>query len=144
MAHRCTLRVTVADPADLAAIVEAVEGLGHAVECPAFDEWSRLSARDERLREAHGLMSGTNWGRCVQLAAEIHRFEALVWTRWRDRETPPEGCSRLRSLLFRARRCGPLPGTARQLHNINAVKCNGPGDFGEKRFSSAPDLERGI
>lgn len=52
MAHRCTLRVTVADPADLAAIVEAVEGLGHAVECPAFDEWSQLSARDERLREA--------------------------------------------------------------------------------------------
>jgi hypothetical protein len=140
MTHRCTLHVEVDDPGNLAAIIEAIEGLGHRVECPVFDEWTRRRARDELLREAHGLMSGTPWGRCVQLEAEISRFEAVLWPRWRDRDTPPEGCSMLRSLLFRARQCGPLPATARQLRNIIA-KRSGPGDFREKPFSSVPDLE---
>jgi hypothetical protein len=143
MTHRCTLHVEVAGPAELAAVVEAVERLGHRVECPVLDEWSRLRARDELLQEAHALMSGTPWRRSVQLAEQIGKFEGILWPRLRDRETPPEPCSRLRSLLFGARRCGPLPGTARQLHNI-ATKRNAPCDFREKPLSSAPDLERGI
>ena len=139
MTHRCTLHVTVDDPADLAAIVEAVERLGHRVECSVFDEWTRRRARDEFLREAHGLMSGTPWGKCVALEAEIRKFETLVWPRWR-RETPPEGCSALRRHLFEARRLGPLPSTARHLWNI-VMKRSGACDFRKKPFSSAPDPE---
>ena len=45
MVHRCTLHVEVNSPSDLAAVIEAIEGLGVAVECPAHE------AR-ERLREA--------------------------------------------------------------------------------------------
>ena len=135
---RCTLHVTVADAGELAAVIAAVEGLGAAVECPALDGRMRLRERDSFLVQALELMPGTPWGRCVQLESEIRRFEALVWPRWRDRETPPEGCSALRHLLFEARRLGPLPSTARQLWNI-AMKRGDPCDFGEKRFSSAPD-----
>lgn len=135
---RVPLHVEVADHAQLAQVVEAVEGLGHPVECPVFDEWSRLRARDELLRAAHGLMSGTPWGRCVELAEEIGKFEGILWPRLRDHEAPPEGCSRLRSLLFRARRLGPLPSTARQLWNI-VVKRSGACNFRKKPFSSAPD-----
>ena len=127
---RVPLHVTVADAGDLPAVIEAVEGLGHAVECPAFEGRERLKQRDELLREAHGLMTGTPWGRCVQLEAAIARFESTIWCRWRDREAPPEGCSALRSLLFRARQLGPLPSSARQLLNVVA-KCGGRGDFGE-------------
>ena len=128
MTHRCTLHVEIDDPGDLAAVVAAVEGLGHAVECPVFDEWSRLRARDELLREAHAFMSGTPWGKSLRLAAEVQRFDSIIWPRIRGLETPPEG-SKLRALLFRARRLGPLPTTARHLWNI--AKCQGPGDFSE-------------
>jgi hypothetical protein len=103
----------------------------------------RRRERDGFLLQALELMSaGTPGGRCVELEAEIRRFEAVLWPRWRDREMPPEGGSALRSCLFRARRLGPLPTTARHLWNI-AMKRNSPCDFREKPFSSAPDPERG-
>jgi hypothetical protein len=136
---RCTLHVTVADAGELTAVIEAIEGLGAAVECPAHDARERLRDRDEFLRAAHALMNGsTPWRRCTELESDIRRFEAVLWPRLRDRETPPEGCSGLRACLFRARRLGPLPTTAKQLWNI-IVKRNSPCDFREKRFSSAPE-----
>ena len=135
---RHTLHIE-ADPEGLAEIIAEIKRRGYHVECPAFDGRERLKGRDELLREAHGLMDGRPWGRCVQLAAEIHRFEALVWPRWRDRAAPPEPCSALRRYLFEARKLGPLPTTPRQLRNI--AKWNGYGDFREKAFSSAPDPE---
>jgi hypothetical protein len=123
-----TLRVAC-EPGDLAAIIEAIKALGHPVECPAHDARERLRARDGFLVQALELMSGTLWARCTALAAEVQRFEAIIWPRIRDHEVPPEG-SKLRSLLFRARRLGPLPGTARQIRNIIA-KRGSRGDFTE-------------
>ena len=141
---RHTLHVTVADPGDLPAVIAAIEALGVPVSCPAHDARQRRRSRDEYLLPAVELMSvGTPWGRCVQLEAEIRRFETVLWPRLRDHQAPPEGCSALRSLLFRARRLGPLPTTAKQLRNIT-VKCEGPCDFPEQRVSCPPDLERGI
>ena len=126
------------DPVALTEGIGELERRGFRVECAALAEWVRRRARDEYLREAHALMSGgTPWGRCVQLEAEIHRFEALVWPRWSDREAPPEPCSELRRHLFNARRIGPLPSSARQLWNI-AMKRGGPGDFKEKPLYCAP------
>ena len=140
MTHRCTLHVTVADPGDLAAVIEAIEGLGAVVECPAYDERERRRSRDDFLVQALELMSGTPWRKCCQLEAEISTFESVVWPRWRDHEAPPEGSSALRSLLFRGRRLGPLPTTARQLWNI-AMKRSAPGNFREKPVQSPPDPE---
>ena len=54
---RHTLHVE-ADPADLPAVIAAVEAMGHPVECPAFDAWERLRARNELLRQALALMPG--------------------------------------------------------------------------------------
>jgi hypothetical protein len=134
--HRCTLHIEVDDPGELAAIVRAIEGLGHRVECPVFDEWSRLRQRDEFLREAHGFMSGTTWGKCQQLAVQIGKFE----DRWRDCETVPETFGALGRCLFRARGLGALPTTPEQLRNIIA-KFKGRCNLVEKPFSSAPDPE---
>jgi len=133
----------VEDPADdpdaLAEALGELERRGYQVECDALDGRLRRQRRDQLLREAHGLMSGTPWGRCVALEREIAQFESILWPRWRDRAAPPEPCSALRRHLFEARRLGPLPTTARQLRNI--AKWNGYGDFREKAFSSAPDPE---
>ena len=129
------------DPESLAEAIAELERREFRVECAALAEWMRRRERDDYLREAYGLMSGAPWGRCVQLAAEIHRFEALVWPRWRDRAAPPEPCSALRRHLFEARRLGQLPTSARQLRNI--AKWNGHGDFREKAFSSPPTPESG-
>jgi hypothetical protein len=53
------------------------------------------------------------------LAAEVRRFQAVLWPRWRDLEAPPAGASRLRSALFHAARSGvEVPESARQLHRI--------------------------
>ena len=138
---RCTLHVTVADAGDLAAVIEAIEALGHHVESPTHDARERLRERDSFLVQAIELMSGsTPWRRCVELESEIRRFESVLWPKLRDHQAPPEPCSRLRSLLFRARRLGVLPGTARHLWNI-VMKRSGPGDFKEKSLQSAPDPE---
>ena len=131
MTHRCTLHVEADDLDKLIPGIREFERAGCRVECPALAERMRRGERDDYLRKAQALMSGTPWGRCVQLEAEIHRFEALVWPKWRDRAAPPEPCSVLRRYLFEARRCGLLPATARQLRNIVA-KCADRGDFAER------------
>lgn len=118
------------DPDALGEAIEELERQGFKVECDALAGQMRLRERDGFLVQGLDLMSGTRWGRCTALATEIQKFESIIWPRIRDRETPPEGCSMLRSLLFRARRLGPLPTTARQLRNIIA-KCGGRGDFAE-------------
>jgi hypothetical protein len=136
-----TLHVTVADPGELAAVVEAIEALGHPVECPVFDEWSRLARRDSYLRMAHERMPGPHsWNKSVQLAADVLYFESRIWPRWLHLDEPPADCDEVRRFLFRARKLGKLPGTDRHLHSI-ATKRNAPCDFGDKPFSSAPDPE---
>lgn len=113
----------------LAAVVAAIEALGVAVSCPAHDARMRLRSRDEYLRQALELMSGTLSARCRELAVQIARFEAN-WPRWHDEEAPPERFSAVGRCLFQARKLAPLPG-ARQLWNI-AMKRRGPGNFTEK------------
>jgi hypothetical protein len=96
-------RIEADDPDALADAIGALERRGFTVSCPALDERMRLAKRDEFLAQALGLMTGTPWGQCVQLESQIRQFEALVWPKWCDRDTPPEGCSALRSLLFYAK-----------------------------------------
>ena len=54
----------------------------------------------------------------MELAREISTFESIVWPRWRDFPSPPEGCSELRRYLFEARRLGELPSSERRLYSI--------------------------
>lgn len=129
---RYTVHVDEADnPDELAEDLRALDLRGYKVECAALDERLRRGQRDDYLRKACSLLLGTL--RCVALEREICRFEAVLWPRWRDRDTPPEPCSTLRHYLFEARRRGPLPSTARQLLNIIA-KSDARGNFGEKRL----------
>jgi hypothetical protein len=144
-----TYTLRVEDPADdpealAAGIAELERRCGCAVSCDALDGRLRRQRRDGFLVQAIALMTGgTPWQRCTQLEAAIARFESTIWPQWRDRDTPPEGCSVLRSLLFHARRCGPLPTTARQLRNIIAKRSPGC-DFGAEPLQFPPDLERGV
>lgn len=141
---RYTVHVEVANPGGLAAVIAAIEALGHPVECPVFNEWSRLARRDSYLRMAHALMPGPgDWTKSVQLAARVLYFETRIWPRWSHLDEPPAEFSEGDRFLFMARKLGTLPGTDRQLHNI-AAKSNPPCDFGEKPVSSAPASERGI
>lgn len=125
----------VVDPADdpdkLAEALGELAARGYVIECPALDGQMRRQRRDEYLRQALALLTGTPWGRCAALEKEIAQFESILWPRLRDRETPPEECSALRRHLFEARRLGPLPSTGRQIRNIIA-KCADRGDFAEK------------
>jgi hypothetical protein len=138
-----TLRVTLADPGDLAAVVAAIEGLGHHVECPSHDARERLRARDVFLVQALDLMNGTPWQKARELAAAIARFETTTWIRWRDHGTPPggsRGISMVQSCLFEARQLGRLPTTPEQLQNI-AAKFKGPCNLVEPFSESEPDPE---
>ncbi len=120
------------DPDDR--IVETVALLqrqGYQVEPPPrLVARLRRQARDDLLRAAHALMPASSpWGRCVQLAAEIRRFEERVWPRLADHETLPERrYQMLTTYLFRARRLGELPRSARMLRYI-AAKCGPPWRF---------------
>jgi hypothetical protein len=117
--HRYPLHVTVSDPADLAAVVAAIEALGHAVACPAFDQRSRQSRRDSYLRMAHALMPGPHdWTKSVQLAADVLYFETRLWPRYHHLDEPPADFSEVRRFLFMARKLGRLPGSDKQLHTI--------------------------
>ena len=78
----------------------------------------RLSERNRHLIEAHALFDGSPWSRSVSLAAEIRRFEAIIYPRWRQLAEPPAGASALRSCLFHARCLAPLPFSARALHDL--------------------------
>jgi len=81
--------------------------------------------RDFHLQQAHRLCEGgSHWSRSVTLAAEVNRFESILWPRWRDREEPPEGCSGLRGHLFFARKSGELPASITGLHRICAATTN--------------------
>jgi hypothetical protein len=144
MTHRCTLHVTVAHAGELPAVVEAIEALGAAVECPAHDARERLRERDSFLLQALELMNGdTPRKKCRELAAAIARFDSTTWPRWRDYGTPPggsTGISAVQSLLFQARQLGPLPATPEQLWNI-AMKRKAACDFTSRPLQLPPDLE---
>ena len=78
----------------------------------------KKSRRNYWLVQAYGLIPGNNpTERCQALATAASRFEAIVWPRWRDRQSPPEDASNLHACLFRARKADLLPGF-RQLFNI--------------------------
>lgn len=73
------------------------------------------AVRDSFLKQAYELVDGENsTRRCEILASQIIDFEARFWPRWRDLDEPPEGCSKLRGLLFLARQTGEvMPTTGR-------------------------------
>lgn len=80
-----------------------------------------IQRRNQRLCEALSYCDGaTPWRRCLALEREIATFEAIVWPRWRELTAPPPGASALRTALFHARKCHPLPTTARALSGISA------------------------
>jgi hypothetical protein len=143
MIHRHPLHVAC-DPADLAAVIEAIEALGHHVECPAYDARERLKERNGFLLQALERMpGGTPRKKCRELAAAIARFEGTTWPRWRDHGTPPggsRGISMVESCLFEARQLGRLPTTPEQLWNIVA-KFKGRCNLAGEQFSSASDLK---
>jgi hypothetical protein len=125
-------RIEGDDPDALAEDLRALELRGYHVSCPALDERMRLAKRDKHLRQAAELTAaGSTWGKSVDLAHEVNIFEAVLWPRWRDLESPPEGCSELRRHLFEACKLGELPTTPRRLYAI--LKQNGPGHFSRKR-----------
>lgn len=64
------------------------------------------------------MSADTTWAKSVALASEIDKFQAIVWPRWRDFPSPPQGCSELRRYLFEARRLGELPSSERRLYSI--------------------------
>lgn len=82
----------------------------------------RLQRRDAALRRAHALVAGASpWARSLALEAEVRRFAAIHWPRWRGLMAPPPGCSDLRAALWDAFAAGPpVPETARRLHTLCA------------------------
>lgn len=98
--------------------LDAALGLGGARGIERARTLYRRAQRDHNLRAAwHAVEASGPWSRSVRLAAEISRFETDIWPRWRDLDAPPAGASSLRRSLFHARRLGPLPSTARGLHD---------------------------
>ena len=132
MSHTYTLKVTdeADNPDELAHGIEALERrCGCTVSCDALDATLRRQRRDQFLRKCHDLMPGaSSWARCLRLSEEIEKFERR-WPVLRDHEAPPDGCSALRSYLFRARQLGALPSSPRQLHTIVSLKRGGAGHF---------------
>ncbi|HPE80185.1 MAG TPA: hypothetical protein PKZ35_09260 [Gammaproteobacteria bacterium] len=61
---------------------------------------------------------GSPWLKAVALAAEVARFQSIIWPRWRELEVPPAIASELRRHLFDAHRCGAVPTSPEQLHRI--------------------------
>jgi hypothetical protein len=79
----------------------------------------RKLRRDYHLRQAWSALDGSPWQRSVRLSEELIRFQSILWPRWRELQAPPEGCSQLRSALWRALKTRMLiPSTARHLHEI--------------------------
>lgn len=79
----------------------------------------RRATRDRHLRQAHALCAGaTPWGRSVSLAAEVRRFESVLWPRWNSLIEPPAGCSELRRHLFFARKAGDVDLSQNRLHAV--------------------------
>ena len=58
--------------------------------------------------------------RCERLAAEITRFMAIIWPRWRDLAEPPDDTSNLRRHLFMAAKAtgGELSLSWRRVYGI--------------------------
>lgn len=58
--------------------------------------------------------------RCERLAAEISRFMAIIWPRWRDLAEPPDDASNLRRHLFMAAKAtgGELSLSWRRVYGI--------------------------
>jgi len=79
---------------------------------------TRLSIRDALLTEASGLLTGTRWSRCKQLAESARTFNVRRYNAWR-RSGVPAGATDLDLLLFKACEIGEkLPETPEQLLNI--------------------------
>lgn len=78
--------------------------------------------RNAAIREAAALIEleegASAWRRAKALEQEIYNFECRIWPSWRHLAAPPTGTSSLRCALFRARKIGSLPGTARRLHDL--------------------------
>lgn len=67
--------------------------------------------RNRLLRDAFAMVPGAGpWSRALRLSAEIDRAETTVFRHWQAAGGPPPGASRLRTLLWRARQAGRLPG----------------------------------
>ena len=92
-----TVYVDADDPDSLIEDFRALERRGYSIRCHALDEKMRLRERDGFLVQALELMSGTRWGRCTALAAEIQKFESIIWPRIRE--------------VGEQRRAGPAPKT---------------------------------
>lgn len=81
--------------------------------------WRRACRNRHLCRALAACEGATPWLQAVALAAEVRRFETVLWPRWRALEQPPPTASTLRTHLFKAFRTGiPIPTTARQLHDI--------------------------
>lgn len=88
---------------------------GERSQATRYRQWKR----DRALRSAWALCEGeTPWAKSNNLAAEVSRYESIIWPRHRTMEAPPAGTSQLRTHLFEAFRAGAIPTTARQLHEI--------------------------
>lgn len=80
-----------------------------------------MERRDEFLRTAHAHCEGSSaWEKACNLEKIIHRFQGIIWPRWRDMdEPPPSSDSKVYDNLFYAFRLGlKVPEGVRQLHEI--------------------------
>lgn len=79
---------------------------------------TRIALRDELLRDAAALMTGSRWARCRHLAEMARAFNVRRWPTWRRFGIPGDASS-VDILLYRA--CGlgePLPKTPEAFHLI--------------------------
>lgn len=74
----------------------------------------RANRRNEILRDVARLGDLD----AVGLHQLCRRFEATVWTRWRNLSEPPETAGQLNRLLHRARQYGEFPDSVRQYYSI--------------------------
>lgn len=78
----------------------------------------RREIRNYWLTQAAGELNGLPWQRAGELEIEIEVFQEMIWPSWEAKDCAPDDSSRLRTFLFNARKCGPLPEGQRQLHDI--------------------------
>ena len=116
------------------ALLEArriVEQHGGTELADALDRWlfapltpfqRRKCHRDYYLMRALAeLPDGSHWTKCVQLAAEVRRFETRIWPRIRFDAEPPARLTALEQYLFRAFRAEVrVPATAQGLQKCTS------------------------
>ena len=90
-----------------------------------------LVRRNQHLRRAWSMLSGSPWPRSEALARRVRDFESRRWPRVRHESQPPERFDAVDRVLFAAFRLGlSIPATGRALHGICATEKHIPTDFG--------------